>query len=159
MKIAVVATTHKLWITMNAAVVHDGSHNIYVEAEVRGSNQGSATPLAISPKHHGYGYSVWKPSPEGEYMGKDSIAAYKHWGDPIAVRSHFLLLLLFLLCICFLRLRLASKASHKHSRHGSICPGRPPTHTFGARLHVCLRAFFLLAPVAENHSVRLTTPF
>jgi hypothetical protein len=117
MEIAAVATTHKLWITMNADAEHDGFHHIYVEAEVRGLNQGSAVPLAISPKHHGYGYSTWEPKKVGDtaYKGMSSIAAYTHWG-PVAVRSHCFFSFFFSALI-FFRLLLASKASEGMGPH------------------------------------------
>jgi hypothetical protein len=53
-----------------------------------GVDQGSATPIEISPDHHGYGYTVWKPSGTigtGGPAWPSSIHGYKSWGDPSAV--------------------------------------------------------------------------
>jgi hypothetical protein len=54
-----------------------------------GVDQGSATPIAISPDHHGYGYTVW--TPPADAIGTngppwpETIHGYKSWGDPSAV--------------------------------------------------------------------------
>jgi hypothetical protein len=53
-----------------------------------GIDQGSATPIEISPDHHGYGYTVWKPEGTIGTNGPawpSSIHGYKSWGDPSAV--------------------------------------------------------------------------
>jgi hypothetical protein len=53
-----------------------------------GMDQGSATPIEISPDPHGYGYTVWQPSGTIGTNGPawpSSIHGYKSWGDPSAV--------------------------------------------------------------------------